>query len=203
MTAGVHENFETITNTFEYFYGEQIHKDFPNPCIFSERHWYPRIQSWMAELPALMLLLANPIIYECSRQAYFLWQSYHSVGINSNSFSPLYWSIWILCYWYIIVDPHSFESVKEPVKIVLEAFKMKVLNAGWRDIFNNDHTKPFTSWVKNVAERNDQNKNCTIIMLTSEKDTKNKMFLIGGLTEPSTFYASHNQGFEDTYISTQ
>ena len=26
MTAGVHENFETITNTFKYFYGEQIYK---------------------------------------------------------------------------------------------------------------------------------------------------------------------------------
>ena len=64
-----------------------IHKDFLNPCIFSERHWYPRIQSWTAELPALMLLLANPIIYQCS-QAYFLWQSYHSVGINNKSFSP-------------------------------------------------------------------------------------------------------------------
>ena len=86
MTAGVHENFETITNTFKYFYSEQIHKEFPNPCIFSERHWYPRIQSWTAELPALMLLLT--IIYQCS-QAYFLWQSYHSVGSTISHFPPI------------------------------------------------------------------------------------------------------------------
>ena len=122
--------------------------------------------------------------------------------INNKSFSP-YIDQFEYCAIDIFLLTPSFESVGKPVKIVPEAFKMRVLNAGWRDIFNNDHTKPFTSWVKNVAERNDQNKNCTIIMLTSEKDTKNKMFLIGGLTEPSTFYASHNQGFEDTYISTQ